>query len=72
MINNDFMVELIAALNNSKSTKQVNQDIKSIEKTVNALRLTATFLKGDSKKQLNAIIKEMESNVKAVKIKCKW
>lgn len=69
MINNDFMVELIAALNNAKSTKQVNQDIKSIEKTVNALRLTATFLKGDSKKQLNAIIRELESNIRAVKVK---
>ncbi|WP_367568357.1 phage tail tape measure protein [Lacrimispora sp.] len=69
MINNDFMVELIAVLNNAKSTKQVNQDIKSIEKTVNALRLTATLLKGDSKKQLNTIINELESNVKAVKVK---
>ena len=69
MINNDFMVELIAALNNVKSTKQVNQDIKNIEKSINALRLTATFLKGDSKKQLNALIREMESNIKAIRIK---
>lgn len=63
------MVELIAALNHAKSTKQVNQDVKNIEKTINALRLTATLLKGDSKKQLNAVIREMERNINAIKVK---
>ncbi|WP_024346885.1 phage tail tape measure protein [Lacrimispora indolis] len=72
MINNDFMVELIAALNNAKSKKQINQDIKNIEKVVSTLRLTATLLKGDSKKQINSVIRELESKVSVIKLKANF
>ena len=41
--NNDFMMQLAAALDAAKSKKQINSDIKQLEKTVNLMRLTATL-----------------------------
>jgi chromosome segregation ATPase len=66
---NDFMVELMAALSVAKSKKQINQDIKNIEKSLNTLRLTANLFKGESKKQVNAAIKELESKARVIRIK---
>lgn len=65
----DFMIDLLAALNVAKSKKQINQDIKNIEKSLNTLRLTANLFKGESKKQINATIKELESKASVIRLK---
>lgn len=69
MINNSFMVDLMAALDIAKSKKQINQDIKNIEKSLSTLRLTANLLKGESKNQINAAIKELESKARVIRLK---
>ena len=51
MASNEFMVQLIATVDAVRSKKQINSDIKQLEKTLNMMRLTATLLKGDSKKR---------------------
>lgn len=53
----NFLLDLVSALDQSRSQKQVNSDIKTLEKTINMLRLTATLTKGSSKKEINAYIK---------------
>lgn len=59
----------MAALSVAKSKKQINQDIKNIEKSINTLRLTADLFKGESQKQVNAAIKELESKARVIRIK---
>lgn len=49
----NFLIDFVGTLQQSKSKKQVNDDIKTLEKTINMLRLTATFAKADTKKELN-------------------
>ena len=48
----NFLLDLVSCLEQSKSQKQINADIKQIEKTINMLRLTATLAKGGSKKEI--------------------
>lgn len=69
--NNDFMMQLAAALNVAKSKKQINSDIKQLEKTVNLMRLTATLLKGDTKKQIKEQINQIQSQLAPVKLAAK-
>ena len=53
-LNDSYIVDLIGALDQKRSQKQVNSDIKTLEKTINMLRLTATLAQGSSKKEINA------------------
>ena len=69
--NNDFMMQLAAALNVAKSKKQINSDIKQLEKTVNLMRLTATLLKGDTKKQIKEQINQIQAQLAPVKLAAK-
>lgn len=69
MADNDSMLKLTAALDKAKSTKQLNQDIKSIEKTINQLHLMAKLYQGESRTQLNASIKELEKKVDVIRLK---
>jgi len=69
MADNDSMIKLTAALEKEKSTKQINQDIKALEKTISQLRLMAALSKGESKNSINASIQELENKVKAFKLK---
>lgn len=69
MADNDSMIKLTAALEKEKSTKQINQDIKALERTISQLRLMAALSKGESKNSINASIQELENNVKAFKLK---
>lgn len=69
--NNDFMMQLAAALNVAKSKKQINADIKQLEKTVNLMRLTATLLKGDTKKQIKEQINQIQAQLAPVKLAAK-
>lgn len=68
---NEFMIELLAELEKSKSKSKINKNIKEIEKAVNALRLTAILAKGDSKKALNQYIKQLEGQLNQIKLKAK-
>lgn len=65
------MIELSALLNQSKSRKQINSDIKTLEQSLNALKLTATFAKADTKRELNAYIKQMDGQLATVKLRAK-
>lgn len=65
------MLDLIACLKRAESQKQLNLDIKEIEKTLNYLKLVATFSKGDTKKELNAYIKQLSSQLSTVKLRAK-
>ncbi len=69
MADNDTMIKLTAALEKEKSTKQIKQDIKALEKTISQLRLMAALSKGESKNSINASVQELENNVKAIKLK---
>ena len=68
---NNFMMELTACLNRAKSRRQLNSDIKEIEKAVNMLRITGIFAKGNTKKELNSYIKTLQSQLNHVKLTAK-
>ncbi len=68
---NNFILDLIACLQKGESRKQLNSDIKNIEKTLNMLRLTGTFAKGETKKELNAYIKQSSNQLSTIKLKAK-
>lgn len=72
MADNDSIIKLTAALDKEKSTKQVNQDIKTMEKTINQLRLMAMLYKDESKKEINASIQELENKVNTLRLKASF
>lgn len=71
LLENEFIIKLLADLDKAKSVKQVNSGIKNLEKTVNMLRLTATLSKGESKKILNQYVKQLESQLNQIKLSAK-
>lgn len=71
MENQDFKIILTALLDQIKSKKQINEDIKKLQKTINHLKLTATFGKADTKKELNNYIKQLEGQLSTLKLKAK-
>ena len=71
MASNEFMVQLIATVDAVRSKKQINSDIKQLEKTLNMMRLTATLLKGDSKKAIKEQINQIQSQLAPVKLAAK-
>ena len=68
-MNNNYILDLVSAIDQSKSKKQVNADIKTLEKTLNMLRLTATLAQGSSKKEINAYIKQLSAQLSTIKLK---
>ena len=70
-MDNHFSLDIVGALHQSRSRKQINSDIKQIEKTINMLRLTGTFAKGDTKKEVNACIKSLQSQLNHIKLSAK-
>ncbi len=70
-MDNHFSLDIVGALHQSRSRKQINSDIKQIEKTINMLRLTGTFAKGDTKKEMNACIKSLQSQLNHIKLSAK-
>ena len=72
MADNNYIIQLKAALDKAKSEKQINQDLKAIEKNIRQLNLVASLYKGDSKKQLDSVIAELESKVQVVKLRTKF
>lgn len=71
ILENEFMIELLAKLDKKASTKQINSDLKELQKAVSALRLTATLSKGESKKAINQIIRQMEAQLNHIRLKAK-
>jgi hypothetical protein len=69
MADKDSILKLTAALEKEKSTKQLNQDIKNMEKTINQLHLMAKLYQGESKSKVNASIKELEKKVDVIRLK---
>lgn len=70
-MNNDFLMDLVGCLHQSRSKKQINSDIREIEKVINTLRLTGVFAKGNTKKELNAYIAQLSNQLSAIKLKVK-
>lgn len=69
--NNDFMAQLTAGLNKKASAKQINADIKELQKTIGMLRLTATLLRGDSKKAIKQQITQIQAQLAPIKLSAK-
>ncbi len=67
-MSNEYVLDIIGALHQAESKKQINVDIKQLEKVINMLRLTGTFAKGDTKKELNAYIKSLQSQLAHIKL----
>ena len=67
----NFLIDLVGGLDQRRSQKQVNADIKTLERTINKLRLTATLAKGNSKKEINAYIKTLSNQLSTIKLKAK-
>lgn len=65
----NFLLDLVGCLEQNKSQKQVNTDIRTLEKTINMLRLTATLAQGSSKKEINAYIKQLSNQLSTIKLK---
>ena len=57
-MNDSYILDFLGGLQQKRSQKQVNADIKQLEKVINKLRLTATLAQGSSKKEINAYIKQ--------------
>lgn len=71
MENNSFVIDILGAIDQKKTQKQVNSDIKQLEKTIKMLRLTATLAKGSSKKEINAYIQTLSNQLSTIKLKAK-
>lgn len=71
MEENIFVMDLLGAIDQKKTQRQVNSDIKQLEKTINMLRLTGTFAKGNTKRELNNYIKSLQSQLNHVKLTAK-
>lgn len=50
-------------LNKSSSQKQINSDIRELEKAGSAIRLTAILTKGESRQQLTQLVKQLENQL---------
>lgn len=68
-MNDSYIVDLLSVLDQKRCQKQVNADIKTLEKTINMLRLTATLAQGSSKKEINAYIKQLSGQLSTIKLK---
>ena len=55
--NNSFVIDILGAIDQKKTQKQVNSDIKQLEKTINMLRLTGTFANKKNKFFVEYLIK---------------
>lgn len=68
---NEFILKLSALLDQKKSKRMLNSNIKELEKVISKIKLVATFAKGNTKTELNQAIKQMEGQLRQVKIQAK-
>ena len=67
----NFLLDLMSTLDQAKSRKQINDDIRQLENTINKLRITGTFARGNTKQELNAYIKSLQAQLNHVKLSAK-
>ena len=67
-MDNEFLIKLTALLDQAKSKKMINADIKALQTAVNSLKLVATFSRAESKKELNAYIKQLNGQLSTLKL----
>ena len=67
-LNENYTIDLVSALDQKRSQKQLNSDIKQIEKVLNLLQLTGTFSK-TTQKELNTYIKQLSAQLSTIKLK---
>lgn len=70
-MNKNERINLTGALEQSESRRQINADLRRLEKMISVLYLTGTFARGDTKKELNAYIKTLQSQLDHVKLAAK-
>lgn len=70
-MSDNYVLDFVSCIKQAASQKQINADIKQLEKTINMLRLTATLAKGSSKKEINAYIKTLSNQLSTIKLKAK-
>ncbi len=70
-MNKDYTLDLIASLQQAKSKKQVNADIRRLEKAINMLSMTATLAKGNTQNEINNYMKELSGKLDILKLKGK-
>ena len=58
-------------LNKSASKKQIDSDVRELEKAVSAIRLTSLLAKGESRQQFQQFAKQLESDLAQIKLKTK-
>ncbi len=68
---NEFVLDLLALLDQQKSKTQINAQIKELEKSIRKLRLVGILAKGDTKNGVNQTIRQMEGNLRQIKIQAK-
>lgn len=68
---NEFLIELLALLDQQKSKTQINAQIKEMEKSIRKLKLVGILAKGDTKNEVNQTIRQMEGNLRQIKIQAK-
>ena len=68
---NEFLLDLLALLDQQKSKTQINAQIKELEKSIRKLRLVGILAKGDTKNGVNQTIRQMEGNLRQIKIQAK-
>ena len=71
VLNDEFVLMLMAALDRQKSQKQINADIKSLEQVIRKIKIVGTLAKGNTKQELNQTIRQLESQLKQIKIQAK-
>ncbi len=70
-MNKDYTLDLTASLQQAKSKKQVNTDIRRLEKAINMLSVTATLAKGNTQNEINNYMKELSGKLDYLKLKGK-
>jgi len=70
-VEKNFLLDLMSTLDQAKSRKQINDDIRQLENTINKLRITGTFARGNTKQELNAYIKSLQAQLNHVKLSAK-
>lgn len=71
MNQNEFIVEILARLEKKRSEKQINSDIKQLEKVIRKISLIGTFSEGNTKKELNTYISQLTNQLNYIKLQAK-
>ena len=65
------ILKLTGMLDQRKTQKQINSDLKQLEHAVSMLRITAAFAGGDIKEQLNSFLEQAQAQIDHANLKLK-